>query len=219
MSTAERVKVEPEGRFAFRTTWEGYRALTRIIDEGPGRVRIAFDGGMVELMSPGASHESQAYRLERIVEILTDERRTPYRALRSTRWVRDEAQRGLEPDACFYLTAGKVADSRDRKKRAEDLPSPDLAVEVDHSASRVDRASIYLALGVPEVWCFDGVELRIEVLTDGAYPVAMASPSLGISAADVASWVNNDEFEDDNDWARGFRAWVRAGREGTGGTP
>ncbi len=210
MSTAERVRVEPERCVAFRTTWEGYQALTRIVDEGDNHVRIAFDGRMAELMSPGSPHERDRIRLERIIEILADERGLPYQPMGSTRWDRPEAERGLEPDACFYLTAEKIADSGGRTDA--ECPVPDIAVEIDHRASQIDRDSIYEALGVPEVWSFDGEGLAIEVLSPaGRHDRVASSPSLGVSAAEVAAWMLRGRSEDFLDWARGFRAWVRAG--------
>ncbi len=156
-----------EHRVAFRTGWEGYQALARLVDGQPERVRIAFDGEVVELMSPGAPHERDKHRLERIVAVLTEERSVPCQAMASTRWEHPEAARALEADATFYLTRAKILGSRHRSKDIADYPMPDLAIEVDHGASRVDRESIYRALAVPEVWSFDGVELRIEVLDGG----------------------------------------------------
>ena len=49
-----------------------------------------------------------------------------------------------------------------------DYPNPDLAVEVDISPSKIDRPGIYAALGVAEVWRYDG-KLREVVIepTDG----------------------------------------------------
>jgi len=210
-TTIEKTRVEPEQRFAFWTTWEGYQALTRIVDEGDNHVRIAFDGRMVELMSPSLPHESDLASLEEIVRIIADERSLPFRPMRSTRWDRPETSRGLEPDACFYLTAEKVAAARGQTDAAE-CPVPDLALEIDYSASQIDRDSIYEALGVPEVWSFDGEGLAIEVLSPaGRHDRVASSPSLGVSAADVTAWMLRGRSEDFLDWARGFRAWVRAG--------
>ena len=55
----------------------------------------------------------------------------------------------------------------------EGFPSPDLAIEIDISPPKVDRPGIYAALGVAEVWRFDGDVAVIERLT----PEAAMSPS------------------------------------------
>ena len=82
---------------------------------------------------------------------------------RSTTWRRIAKEKGLEADQSYYLiNAPKV-----RGKREVDLvidPPPDLAIEVENTASSVHQLGIYAALGIPEVWRFDGEELTILAL-------------------------------------------------------
>jgi hypothetical protein len=79
---------------------------------------------------------------------------------------------------------------------------------------------IYAALGVPEVWRFDGETLRVEQLHDGTYAAGAASPSLPMLPLDeVVRWLRlAEEIEDHSEWGRRFRLWVReelaVGREG-----
>jgi Uma2 family endonuclease len=198
----------PDQRVTFRASWELYQLLAREIGDQP--VRLAYDHDMVELMSPSPQHEDFKVLLERLVGALTDEAGVPCKGMGSTRWDRPEAWRGLEADATFYLTSAKIAEARQRPRDAADYPVPDLAVAVDLSPSRLDRPAIYAALGVPEVWRFDGAAVRIARLGEtGQYEELHESPTLGIRADEIAHWLLEVTAEDDNDWTRQLRAWYR----------
>ena len=64
------VPAEGERRFLIRDVgWQGYLDLLRIIGDRP--VRVTYDRGDVELMSPLFKHERKKSLLAQIVEILT----------------------------------------------------------------------------------------------------------------------------------------------------
>ncbi|MEM7769647.1 MAG: Uma2 family endonuclease [Cyanobacteria bacterium P01_E01_bin.6] len=68
-----------------------------------------------------------------------------------------------------------------RRKSEIDLttdPPPDLAIEVDNTSSSMNRMDIYAALGVPEVWCYDGERLTIYRLDNECYRSQEASEVL-----------------------------------------
>ena len=75
-----------------------------------------------------------------------------------------------KPDCCYYLVPAKIETALRRSKAGlKDVahyPNPDLAIEVDISRPRADRQAIYAALGVTELWIFDGEELSIKRLGD-----------------------------------------------------
>jgi Uma2 family endonuclease len=79
--------------------WRTYTRLLRIFAETPS-VRLAYDRGELEMMSPLPEHESDADMLGRFVVVLTEEMRLPIKAGRSTTLRRRRRQRGLEPDNC-----------------------------------------------------------------------------------------------------------------------
>ena len=57
-------------------------------------------------------------------------------------------------------------------------PPPDLAIVVDIAWSSLPKQPIYAALGVPEIWRFDGKCFRIfRRTTDGEYREALQSES------------------------------------------
>ena len=77
-----------------------------------------------------------------------------------------------------------------------DYPNPDLAIEVDISPPEIDRAGIYAALMVSEVWRFDGQQVHIDRLNaEGKYEAVEASGFLPVTAEDIGggSWTRIGE--------------------------
>jgi Uma2 family endonuclease len=147
----------------------------------------------------------------RFIEILTLELRIRIKSLGSTTWKRKELRRGLESDECYYI----ANESRVRGKLELDFttdPPPDLAVEIDLSRSSARRMGIYAALRVPEVWSFDGEEIRVYLLqADGTYALAERSPSFPfLPVAEVARFVRRIATVDETALVLAFRDWVRA---------
>lgn len=133
---------------------EGYQALLAMVDES--HVSLAFDGKDAELMSPSRDHESLSRLIGRLIDTVTEELEIPCHGLRSTTWRKRPKEKGLEADDCFYLNnLPEILGKRREIDLTVDRP-PDLAVEVEISRSVLDRMGIYAALGVPEVWRFDG---------------------------------------------------------------
>ncbi len=153
--------------------WEDYEALSDRFS--PRGVRLAFDRGTLELMTPSFNHEFYSRLICRFVQILTMELRIPIVSGGSTTFRREDLQRGLEPDECYYLAHADDV----RGKTEIDLqldPPPDLAVEIDITSSSLDRQGIYAALQVPEIWRFDTRELRVYLLDEtGIYTISETS--------------------------------------------
>ena len=209
--TAIRVGNSAEQRIVLSgVSWETYQKLSEEI--GDRRGLKSYNRGVLELMSPGLNHEDYKKRLDELIKILAEELGLPFKWMGSTKWDDPASERGLEADECYLLTAEKVARVvRNRPKKAEECPRPDLAVEVDISRPAVDRSVIYATLGIAEVWRFDGKLLQIDQLrADGGYEPAKVSRFLPIPPEEVVRWVVLEEEEDDVAWARRLRAWVKA---------
>lgn len=198
----------PESRFVlYDVGWQGYETLLGLI--GDRAIRLTYDRGSVEFMSPSQDHELYRLILGRIIDTLTEELFLPCIGAGSTTWRREDVDRGLEPDQCFYLAnAGRV-----RGKRI-DLsvdPPPDLAIEIEISRSALDRMGIYAALGIPEVWRFDGESLRVERLQDDrTYAASEASLSFPfLPLGEIVRFLKLSESMDHGEWGRLFRGWVR----------
>ena len=133
-----------------------------------------------------------------------------------TTWIRPEIERGIEADKCYYLEPAKIATALAAiSRRVNDVaayPNPDLAIEVDISAPQADRASIYAALGVAELWIFDGQTLTIERLDEqGRYQPVERSGFLRVRADQVPRWLTAEDISDYDAWIRRVREW--AGKE------
>lgn len=195
-----------DSRIAFRASWDDYLAVARMI--GDQHVLLAYDGVRVELMSPGPDHEGYKVLLDRLVWIMSEVLGVPSKGMGSTGWKRPELAKGVEADACYYLTTDKFVNARRRPDDPVDWPIPDLAVEIDISHSRIDRPSIYAALGVPEVWRFDGESFRIVRLgPDRVYTEVPESGWFGIRPEEAVLLLGMD-VETDNDFAEQVRAWA-----------
>ena len=94
--------IEGEHRVVLRGVgWEGYQALLKMVGDQP--VRLTYDRGDVELMSPLLRHERKKSLLGRFVRILARELNVPVMPAGSTTWDRKDLDRGLEADESFYL--------------------------------------------------------------------------------------------------------------------
>ena len=207
--------VQGETRIAIRDApWNLYRNLVDLLPENSG-IRLAYDGEDLEIMTKGRRHENYSSLFGRLVDVVTEELAIPCSANRETTWKRDDVERGLEADQCYYFRAEKLAAAAASKARGSndvaDYPNPDMAIEIDISASLVDRPGIYAALRVSEVWRFDGESLLIEQLgADGRYSPVEGSGWLPIRADEVLRWLTGEDSADESAWARRLRNWVRA---------
>jgi len=136
----------------------------------------------------------------------------PHRGLGSTTWKRPEIARGLEADQCYYFQSEKLAEVA-RLRRSPDVahyPNPDLAIEVDLSRPEVDRASIYAALKVTEVWRFERERIIIERLTPaGTYAEVESSGFLPVRAEEIWHWIAEEDFTDESAWIRRLQAEMK----------
>ena len=93
--------------------WRTYSRLLRTFAEQPG-VRMAYDHGDLEIMSPLLEHDYDGRFLGDLVVALTDELGLPLKRGGSTTLRRRLRQRGIEPDESFWIAnAPRMAGRRD----------------------------------------------------------------------------------------------------------
>src|SRR4051812_48441250 len=80
--------------------WKTYTRLLRAF-AGQRGVRLTYDRGDLEIMSPLPEHEGVKYLLGRFVDTLTDELGMEVWACGSVTIRRKRSRRGLEPDNCY----------------------------------------------------------------------------------------------------------------------
>jgi Uma2 family endonuclease len=187
--------------------WRTYGRLLRVFAEHPA-VRLTYDRGALEIMSPLFEHEVYADLLGRFVVVLTEELGLPIQAARSTTLRRRRKQRGLEPDHSWWIAHAKQMQGRKDLDLRHD-PPPDLAIEVDVTHGSLDRMSIYAALGVPEVWRFTENQLTFHVLKGKKYTEGPSQTFPALSGPELLPFLSLRANPDENDVVRQFRAWVR----------
>jgi Uma2 family endonuclease len=145
----------------------------------PG-VRITYDRGRLQAVSPLREHEYYAQVLSDIVDIVAEEMGVLTDPGGSTTFKNRSRLSGVEPDRCFYVAnasrlIGKLTID------PETDPPPDIVIEVDMSSDSPGKFPIYADLGVPEIWRYDATRAEIWLLNDSrAYRQASASKSFPI---------------------------------------
>ncbi|MGH7139065.1 MAG: Uma2 family endonuclease, partial [Pirellulales bacterium] len=213
---ATAVRLEPEQRFVLHgVSWQTYNAL--VDDLESSAVRLTYDRGKLELMSPSQDHERLKTLIGRIVEMFTEEFDISLQSGGSTTWRKEDLDRGLEADECYYIQHEPQICDRDVIDLSRD-PPPDLAVEVEISRSILDKFSVYAALRVPEIWRYDGDSLRVFLLqSDGTYAESSQSLNLPqLAPEQVAHFLALRAQKRETEWARTFRRWVIELKSGGG---
>jgi Uma2 family endonuclease len=175
-------------------------------------VRMAYDGRDLELMTKGPDHEDYRQLLGHVVVEIARFLKLPIKGMGETTWRRPELVRGIEADQCYFMSQEKltVAAKTRGSNDVSALPNPDLVIEVDLSPSLIDRPGVYAAMGVTEVWRFDGKTLTIHRLNPaGRYDDVEASVFLQIHRGELTRWLVEEDATDEVAWIERFAAWLR----------
>lgn len=161
-------------------TWADYERLLEIRGERSAP-RMAFNDGMIELMSPSSYHEKIKSLIGCLVEAWCLERDVDFTAVGSWLLKDKVAKKGLEPDECYVFADIPV----------EEGGRPDLAIEVVWTSGGIHKLEIYRALGVPEVWIWKNGVLTPYRLGKPGYRVVKRSHLLReIDLAQLASFID-----------------------------
>lgn len=205
MATVE--QVSPEQRFLLHNVdWQFYKMLRDALPDRP--IRITYDRGNLEMMTVSREHERYKRLTGRLIEEFTATLDIPLESGGSTTWRREDLDRGLEPDECYYIQNEPLVCEKEEIDLSVD-PPPDLAVEVEISRSLMSRVSIYAALGVPELWRYDGADLRVCHLKNGVYVEQDRSLNLPqLEPAVVLRFLKLRETTRATACIRAFRQWL-----------
>ena len=192
----------------FGVPWALYE---RMVEEIAHRhARFTYDRGTLQIMTLSPKHEWGSRTFERLIGILTEELDLPVAAFGSMTHQRADLEKGIEPDECYYFNHLDRVVGMSHFDPATD-PVPDLAVEVEVTRSLVDRIGIYAALGIAELWRFDGQTLEVLILSpEGTYAPADRSPRFPLfTPEEFVGWLKRAGEVDNTQWRREFRPWVR----------
>ncbi len=188
--------------------WKDYEAMLRIV--AGTNVRVTYDDGEMEVVSPHHRHERTKTRLGRMVELLAYVLGIPMECLGSTTLKSEMKKKGLEPDECYYVQNEPLVRGREDLDLALD-PPPDLAIEVDHASRSLPREPIYAALGVPELWCVRKGKFGVRLLgEDGRYhPSETSRCFLFLPMEEMGRFLDLKLPAGETAWAQEFAAWLR----------
>lgn len=194
-------------------SWQTYQVLLEELGDHRA-TRLAYDQGILEITVPSNLHEFIGRILEAIVRALTEELDMRLRGYGSTTLNREDLQRGIEPDSCFYIqSVDRILGRKlNVKLNIKTDPPPDLAIEVDITSSSRRRFGIYLQLKIPEVWRYTEQRgLMIYQLQNGEYVECEFSPTFPmVSGAILMQFLQLAETEDDNGIIHALRQWMRS---------
>ncbi len=165
-------------------SWEVYASLLRDAGDSPA-ARLTYDQGRLEIMAPSFAHEELKHLLALLVELLASALQVDLVGAGSTTFKRADIARGFEPDASFYIQHAAAM----RGKTVVDLshdPPPDLVIEIDINHPSLEKLPLYAAMGIPEVWRYDGQYMFIYQRTGDGYRTNEVSAVLpGVTAANL----------------------------------
>lgn len=155
-------------------SWKTYKTICDTLEER--HEYLTYDNGVLEIMVVSGEHERYKSLFPYIILVLAQFFGKKSACFGSFTHQRDDLEKGMEPDQCFYLASLSAVKGKKNVDLMRD-PPPDLAVEINIKSSSLNRLGIYAALEVPEVWHSDGKILRVLTLFKGRYEVRDESPT------------------------------------------
>jgi Uma2 family endonuclease len=174
--------------------WEDYEHLLTQMDSHPGS-RVAYDCGRLIVMSPSPEHEDYKESIYSLVRTIAVERGIALESRGAATFKSKRLAKGVEPDTCFYVQNAKRIIGQ-RKITLGIDPPPDVVVEIDLSNDSSDKFHIYAALGVPEIWRYDGEKAYFYQLSETSYQEIQSSVALPLlTAEDLTRFLEQSKTE------------------------
>ncbi|MBW4662948.1 MAG: Uma2 family endonuclease [Chroococcus sp. CMT-3BRIN-NPC107] len=189
-------------------SWQMYEDILEELGEKRA-ARVNYSQGLLEIITPLPEHEFDKEIIGDLVKALLEELNIEFVPLGFTTYKNKQMSGGLKADQCFYIQNEPAI----RGKKRIDLtidPPPDLALEIDITSRT--RLNNYEALGVPELWRYNGQSLEIIVLESGKYVKSNISrnfPSLPLVDV-IPQYVERSMIEGRNVTIKAFRSWVKS---------
>jgi Uma2 family endonuclease len=150
-----------------QVSWDDYEQLVEDLAEGP-HVRVSYDRGTLQIVSPLPEHEEYARFIDRVVAAISDLLDITLQNYGSATWKSQRLARGVEPESCYYVANAERVIGK-RRFDLESDPPPDIVVEIDITNESLSKFSIYSALRVPEIWRYDSRTVHFYQLAGDDY--------------------------------------------------
>jgi Uma2 family endonuclease len=192
-------------------SWNLYENLLAELGDD-GKARLSYYQGNLEFMTPLFAHENYNREIERAIVLLAEELDRDYALAGSMTIKRPDLESGKEPDSCYYITNEPAIRGKKKLDFTQD-PPPDLAVEIDITSSSLNQLALYAALGVGEVWRYNGSDLIFYQLQSGKYTIVDRSPTFPILSPDrVLEFLADCQVDGINQAVKNLRIWIQANR-------
>jgi Uma2 family endonuclease len=189
-------------------SWDTYLQLGAEVGNSRA-IRLAYDEGTLEIMSPDYSHEKRASALANIAQ-------TAARGSRM-RWANGGImdmkhpgfKKGVQADACFWFANEPVVRGKETIDVTVD-PAPELVIEVDITSPSVRKLPFYATIGVAEVWRYRKGAVHVYHLEQGEYvehDTSLAFPWL--PAERITRVVEEFSTLGAPDALENFEVWIR----------
>jgi Uma2 family endonuclease len=189
-------------------SWETYERLLQERGHSPG-TRFFYDAGELEIMVVYIGHEEPNRTLAALAEITALETALDFIRAGGTTFKREDVAKGFEPDSSYYFRQARLV----RGKREIDLtvdPPPELVIEVAITRSSLNRFPVFAAIGVPEVWRYDGDRVHFHALAGKKYRMIEESIVLPpMTASQATIFLEFNRRETAAAWDRAVREWIR----------
>jgi Uma2 family endonuclease len=194
-----------------QVSWEDYDQL--LADLGDDyHVRVSYACGWLEIMSPLPEHEECADVVLGITREITRELGVKLETRGSMTIKSAWQSRGAEPDTCFYVqNAARIIGKRSLDFNTD--PPPDIVVEIDVTNASASKFPIYAALGVPEIWRYDGNQAYFYHLSAEQYVETLHSRAFPFLTSTVlAQLIEQSKTEGQDAALDAARAWARVNK-------
>ena len=195
-------------------SWTEYEQLLNEMENWPG-MRVTYDKGRLEIMSPSPKHETIKIFVDHLVAAFCEEMGLAMENLGSTTYKRKRDEQGAEPDVCFYVTNLEQIIGKD-EVNPDSGPLPDVAVEIDITNSSATKLEIYAAFGIPEVWRYHQQRFYMYRLAGESYIEIPSSGYFhGLTAVVLTDFIEQSRTVGRTVALAAFRNWIRAERAGS----
>ena len=189
-------------------SWDTFETLLAETGEQRGS-RFAYECGILEIMSALIEHESYKSIFGNLVIVLAEELGIEIKSAGSTTLKLKSANRGIEPDNCYYIQNELAFRGKQTLDLTTDLP-PDLAIEIDITSTSVNKLEIYAFLGVPEIWRYNERILQFYQLLENKYIECEFSCAFPlVPATEISQFIEQSKTIGEIALIKLFRVWVR----------
>lgn len=163
-------------------SWSEGLALSQAI-HSLRRVRIAYNLGILEIATTSFPQERIVKLLDGFIFVLLCELKQSIEGFGSA--TLKTSFSCIDPDSSYYIQNAHLV--LGKEEDFDSLPPPDLVFEVALYAPCLEKFPIYSALGVPEIWKYQGDQVRFNHLIEGQYEEHKHSLAFPFLPSDVIS--------------------------------